>query len=278
MRLRYETHRNEKPQTTHPFRSALKITALSAALLLPMGTVNPVFAKKAGIPTNYHEYAQSLKPQLDGLWNAKVRFAAAEFKKQHPHSKLVEQDYGVIKTINASLPEQRRPDALEWLGYQNLYLTVNEIDFSHTPQSYAIQAAIDRTKQNYLSDILAAAESERQKPAQAAVNTPALQPQHYSKKKSISHSRATAAGKTHYAKEAQSKESVGDIIARGIMIIYGLGFVASVVALLVRALSGGPGYSSHRGSTSEERNAQINMVRTQKWYKQMDIERENRGD
>ena len=89
------------------------------------------------------------------LWDAKVSFASSKFKEWHPDSSLLEQDYGVIKAINDSLPEQRRINAFEWYMYQKWYMTCN-LGFSHAPEAMrkqnAISAAMYRTKYQYTED------------------------------------------------------------------------------------------------------------------------------
>jgi hypothetical protein len=186
--------------TRHPFQSALRIGVLSTAILLPIGTVNTVFAVNAQSTSNnkqttsnvdhvfanneeklysshYGDYLRQnvVKPQqqqLDRLWNAKVMFAASKFQKQHPDSSLIEQDYGVIKAINDSLPNQRQLTAFEWYMYQTWYMTCG-LGFSHAPEAMrkrnAITAAIYRTKTQYPEDFrTGAAEFYSKKPVPVA--------------------------------------------------------------------------------------------------------------
>ena len=168
MRLRHETRREE--QKHNSFRSALKLTAVSAALLLPMVSTTPIFANTASAHNIYSEFTQEQIKRRDHMWEAKIKFVAAEFKKQHPNSRLVEQDYGVIKTINASLPEEKRLNAFEWLAYQNAYLNADMCERYNLPlaasiaksearhrASTAINDAICRTKANYPNDVSAGA-------------------------------------------------------------------------------------------------------------------------
>jgi hypothetical protein len=158
---------------------------LSAALLLPLGTLSSTFAVNSEATTrkqivsnidhiftnNKKEYYSNafgddfyqyvIKPQkqqLDLLWSEKVRFASSIFRKKHPDSSLVEQDYNIIKAINDSLPKQRRITAFEWTMYQRWYLTCN-LEFCRAPEAIikrdAIYDAVYRTQNQYSPEILA---------------------------------------------------------------------------------------------------------------------------
>jgi hypothetical protein len=161
MRLRYETVRDEKTHIRHPLRSALTIGAVSAALLLPFGTINPVFADKApmsapscpkntvshsflmpihcGYGLGYSPFyeperrffafgydsrytAKSTLDKIKLMRETKVKYANAAFLVKYPHYDLLAQDYSIIHELNDSLPGQKRMSASEWATYLSGYV------------------------------------------------------------------------------------------------------------------------------------------------------------
>ncbi len=157
MMLRYGKHDAARPQPMrNAFSTALKVGVLSAGLIFASGAINPVFANKAPLQANPPGYwpgvVEPAHPYLENMWTAKVKCAAAEFKKQHPDSRLIEQDYGVIKEINNSLPVQRQLTAFEWFSYQQCYMADKFNSQSATDATKActaIGAAVCRTVNNY---------------------------------------------------------------------------------------------------------------------------------
>ena len=192
-RLKLETEEIGKPSITrHPFQSALKISMLSAALLLPFGTVDTVFTDKAPLhstcqstqtvsrtanisvvqhsnaapttnaPVVQHSNAAPYsyitpmdRAMPDGKVHIRKRIAyqsviliEKEFKRHHPHSVFIAQDFSVIDSLNAHLPKQKRFYAVFLITHQRLYLHQNQ-DRLSPGLADSVQAAINRTESMY---------------------------------------------------------------------------------------------------------------------------------
>lgn len=186
MRLRHETL--PEGQKAHaPFRSAVGLAALSAALLLPMGAINPAFANRApshasnyssSTPvrspymleygplyepdTRFYHAAKSIPDELRWVRETKVKYANALFLAQYPHYSLLEQDYDIIKQLNASLPKEKRLSALEWVTYQSGYIHLTQPAGAGTTlwaRKHNVSSAIHRTERKYPSGVRLANES-----------------------------------------------------------------------------------------------------------------------